>query len=67
MCVRFPNWEGNFVNINDIGYVTIKYVREGIDKWFDGNEMITYKYTNIIFLNFIPEKEKVELNLIKVD
>jgi hypothetical protein len=67
MCVRFPNWNQGSINLEDIGYVTVKYVKGGIDKWFDGNEMMTYKYTNIIFLKFIPEKEKVELNLIKVD
>ena len=44
MCVRFPNWDSPNVDLEDIGYVTIKYVREGIDKWYDGSEFITYKY-----------------------
>lgn len=64
MCVRFPNWDQATFNIGDVGYVTVKYVREGIDKWYDGNEFVTYKYTNIIFLKFIPEKEKITTKLI---
>lgn len=64
MCVRFPNWDQATYNIGDVGYVTVKYVREGIDKWYDGNEFVTYKYTNIIFLKFIPEKEKITTKLI---
>lgn len=64
MCVRFPNWDQAIFNIGDVGYVTVKYVREGIDKWYDGNEFVTYKYTNIIFLKFIPEKEKITTKLI---
>lgn len=64
MCVRFPNWDQSNFNIGDIGYVTVRYVREGIDKWYDGNEFITYKYTNIIFLKFIPEHEKITTEII---
>lgn len=64
MCVRFPNWEQSTFNIGDVGYVTVKYVREGIDKWYDGTNFNTYKYTNIIFLKFIPEQEKITTELI---
>jgi hypothetical protein len=64
MCVRFPNWEGGSIYVGDIGYVTVKYVREGIDKWYDGSEFITYKYTNVIFLKFIRKIEVVDTILI---
>lgn len=67
MCVRFPNWNQGSINLEDIGYVTVKYVKGGIDKWYDGREFITYKYTNIIFLSFIQEKKKVTIDSIKVD
>lgn len=60
MCVRFPNWNQHAFNIGDHGFVTVRYVREGIDKWYDGNEFVTYKYTNIIFLKFILEKEQIK-------
>lgn len=66
-CVRFPNWDSPNVDLEDVGYVTIKYVREGIDKWFDGTDFKNYNYTNIIFLKFIPEKEKTNINMIKID
>lgn len=67
MCVRFPNWDQSKFNIGDEGYVTIKYVREGIDKWFDGKDFITYKYTNIIFLKFIPIKYEINQTEIIID
>ena len=64
MCVRFPNWEQTTFDIGDEGFVTIRYVQEGIDKWFDGEGFNTYKYTNIIFLKFIhlkPETKQPEI------
>lgn len=60
MCVRFPNWDQSFININDTGYVKFRYVQEGVDKWYNGNTFVPYQYTNIIFLKFIHEKNKVE-------
>lgn len=59
MCVRFPNWDQAAFSIGDEGFVTIRYVKEGEDKWFDGQNFNTYKYTNIIFMKFIPIKNKV--------
>lgn len=64
MCVRFPNWEQTTFDIGDEGFVTIRYVQEGVDKWFDGEGFNTYKYTNIIFLKFIhlkPETKQPEI------
>lgn len=55
MCVQFPNWEQSCIDIDDTGYAKIKYVEAGIDKWYDGNEFIPYKNTNIVFLKFIKE------------
>lgn len=59
MCVRFPNWDQESFEYGDIGYVTVRYVREGVDKWYDGKDFVTYRYTNIIFLKFILEKQKI--------
>lgn len=64
MCVRFPNWEQTTFDVGDEGFVTIRYVQEGVDKWFDGEGFNTYKYTNIIFLKFIhlkPETKQPEI------
>ena len=66
-CVMFPNWNQGIISINDIGYVTVRYVREGIDKWFDGQNFNTYRYTNVIFLKFIHEKSEVNIEEIVVD
>lgn len=67
MCVRFPNWEQTSFDLDDEGFVTVKYVREGIDEWYDGNNFIKYKDTNIIFIKFIHKKEKVIPIEIKLD
>ena len=60
MCVQFPNWNQTEVNIGDIGYVNVKYVKEGVSQWYDGEKMQVYRYTNVVFLKFIKEPEKVD-------
>ena len=67
MCVRFPNWNQTIMQLGDIGYLNIRYVEEGTDKWFDGKDFIPYKYTNIIFIKFIEEKSKVDISDIIID
>lgn len=67
MCVRFPNWNQGAFSHGDEGFVTVRYVFEGEDKWFDGKEFIPYKDTNIIFLKFIPLKPKVDTTEIILD
>lgn len=56
MCVQFPNWNQYCIEKGDIGFLTIKYVQEGIDKWFNGEDFIPYNYTNVIFIKFVREK-----------
>ncbi|MGN0967324.1 MAG: hypothetical protein ACI4OP_07110 [Candidatus Coprovivens sp.] len=56
MCVKFPNWNQYCIEQGDVGFLTIKYVQEGIDKWFNGEDFIPYNYTNIIFIKFVREK-----------
>lgn len=60
MCVQFPNWNQSDISIGDIGYVNVRYVKEGISQWYDGDKMNVYKYTNVVFLKFIKEPEKVD-------
>ena len=67
MCVRFPNWNQGAFNYGDEGFVTVRYVFEGTDKWFDGKDFIPYKDTNIIFMKFIPLKSKVDTSEIILD
>ena len=66
-CIRFPNWNQAKFDIGDEGFVTLKYVREGIDEWFDGSQFIKYKYTNLIFLQFIHLKTETNITNIMVD
>lgn len=67
MCVRFPNWDNCSFEEEDVGYVNVRYVREGIDKWFDGKVFNAYNYTNVIFLKFIKEKSVIDIRDIKID
>jgi hypothetical protein len=60
MCVRFPNWNNPPVSIGDVGFLTVKYVREGEDEWYNGSDFIKYNYTNIIFLKFIHNRPHTE-------
>ena len=64
MCVQFPNWNQSEITIGDVGYVNVRYVKEGISQWYDGEKMNVYKYTNIVFLKFVKEPEKVNVNFI---
>lgn len=60
MCVQFPNWNQSEISIGDVGYVNVRYVKEGVSQWYDGDKMNVYKYTNVIFLKFIKEPDKVD-------
>ncbi len=64
MCVRFPNWEHRNVVVGEIGYLAYQEIRAGLDKWFDGKEMIPYRYNMVQFIKFIkkpPEKRSCTL------
>lgn len=64
MCVQFPNWNQGEIVIGDIGYVNVRYVKEGISQWYDGEKMNVYKYTNVVFLKFVKEQEIVNGNFV---
>ena len=53
MCVRFPNWNQSIFNIGDIGFLNVRFVEAGVDKWFDGTGFNSYRYTNVIFMKFV--------------
>lgn len=56
MCVRFPNWNQAPFMIGDVGFLSVNYVEEGKDEWFNGQDFVKYRYTSIIFMKFILEK-----------
>ena len=64
MCVRFPNWNQASFMIGDVGYLNVRYVEGGKDKWFDGKDFNFYRYTNMIFMKFILEKPLIETEII---
>lgn len=58
MCVRYPNWDHRKIEIGEIGFLNVNKVRAGIDTWYDGKDMIPYKYTTIQFIKFITKPVK---------
>ena len=64
MCLRFPNWDHPDINIGDRGYVNVKYTEEGVSKWYDGEKLNVYKNTYVVFLKFIKEPEKVNMDFL---
>lgn len=67
MAVMFPNWDQKPMKIGDVGYVNVRYVTGGVDQWYNGSELVYYRYTNVIFLRFVTEGQEVDINNIKVD
>ena len=63
-CVEFPNWVKDTFNPGDKGYLTVKYVEQGIDKWFDGKNLIPYNCDNVIFLVFKHEQPTITEEII---
>jgi hypothetical protein len=54
-------------SLGDEGYLNVRFVEAGIDKWFDGKDFNTYKYTNVIFMKFIRKKESFVTDQIIID
>ena len=57
MCTQFPNWQHRILNIGEVGYLTYEQHLAGIDKWFNGKEMVPYNYDTIQFIKFIYKTE----------
>lgn len=66
MCTRYPNWEHRGLKINEEGFLTYEPVLEGIDKWFNGVELVPYKFSANRFINFIskPTIKNIDNNYI---
>lgn len=60
MCTRYPNWDHRKINIGEIGYLNFVEIRAGIDKWFNGKDMIPYNYNGIQFIKFVKRVESQE-------
>lgn len=61
-CVRFPNWNHKDLEVGDFGYVIMNKIKAGVDTWYDGTNLIPYKYDHDQFMKLIPPGEtKTEL------
>lgn len=63
MCTRLPNWNTEIIKVGDVGFLNFKEILAGSDSWYnaDTKEYIPYKYSNIYFINFIPEVQTQDL------
>lgn len=67
MCVRYPNWDHRKIEIGEIGFLNFLEIRAGMDKWFDGKNMIPYRYNTLQFIKFIEKpKEKVHKFIMQI-
>lgn len=60
MTTRWPNWEHRLIEINEIGYLNFKEIRAGIDTWWDGTQMVPFKYDTVQFIKFVEKPEQVD-------
>lgn len=60
MCTQFPNWDHRLLKLGEVGYFSYQIIRAGLDQWFNGNNMVKYRYNMIQFIKFIskpPQKD----------
>lgn len=53
MCIRYPHWDHKDLKLGDVGYVHCEEIRAGVDKWFDGKQMVPYNYNTVQFIKFV--------------
>ena len=58
-CVRYPNWECKPIQLGDYGYIVYENRKAGIDTWYDGKQLVPYKYDAVQFINFIRSGKSV--------
>lgn len=58
MCTRFPNWDHRKIEIGEVGFLSFFEIRAGVDKWYDGANLVPYRYNNIQFIKFIEKPEE---------
>ncbi len=66
-CTKVPNWIYNDkLEINDIGYLHCEFVKAGEEYYcVKSGEFSPYKYNNCYFINFIKEREKINITEFK--
>lgn len=64
MCIRYPNWNHKDLELEEVGYLHFEEIRAGVNKWFDGKEMIPYRYNTIQFIKFVDKPEKKDYEYI---
>mgnify|MGYP003591979967 FL=1 len=58
-CTRFPNWECKTLSLGDIGYFNLDEKKAGQDCWYDGKNLIPYRYNFTQFISYLPPGKSV--------
>lgn len=68
MCTKHPNWQSKPISIGEEGYLKIKEIEAGKDKWYDTNsgQSIAYKYDGVQFFDFILDKEELSKDIVMI-
>jgi hypothetical protein len=62
---QFPNWDHRELHKGDIGFLKYKKIIPGVDKWFDGKDMVDYKsFEGWQFIKFVDKTPELNRNII---
>jgi hypothetical protein len=66
MCTRLPNWQHPPLNIGDQGYVSMKEIIAGLDKWYDREteQFYNYGFSQIYFIKFVADNSSNEVTIV---
>ena len=60
MCTKRPNWDHRELIISEVGYLEFREIQEGVDKWYDGKNFVSYRYSAVEFQKFISKVDNEE-------
>lgn len=59
MCTRWPNWEHRQLKQGEVGFLNYSEIEAGKDTWFDGKDLIPYRYDSVQFNKFVAEQHVI--------
>lgn len=59
MCTRLPNWQVPEINVGDVGFLQYQIVKAGDIYVTPEGQTITYKYSNVYFINFVLNTDAI--------
>jgi len=62
MCTRLPNWQVPEINIGDKGFLQYQDVEAGDEYITPDGSKVSYRYSNIYFINFVVKSDIIKNN-----